>query len=53
MRRANFKLPNEKHLRTETSTYKNYISDKTQGVNYASAAAESMNNLKKSNVTIG
>lgn len=40
MRRANFKLPNQKSLRTETSTYKNYISDKTEGVNYATSGAE-------------
>lgn len=53
MRRANFKLPNQQKLVTETSTYKSYISDATQGINYSGASAELLTHLKKSSFAIG
>ena len=53
MRRANFKIPNEKSLQTGSSTYKNVISNPAEDVHFGEGRAELLTNLKKANIHMG
>ena len=53
MRRANFKLPNQKSLVTGQSTYKNNMSDVAEDPHFGDGRAALLTNLKKSTVQIG
>ena len=53
MRNANFRIPNEKHIYTESSTYKNQISDIAADKKFMSGKANLLTGLKHSSVHIG
>ena len=53
MRNANFRIPTEKHIHTETSTYKNQISDIAANEKFMTGKATLLTGLKHSSVYIG
>lgn len=53
MRKHNFKIPNQKNLNTESSTYKNKHSDVVEENALGPGRADLMTSLKQSNLTLG
>lgn len=53
MRKANFKIPNQKNLQTEQSTYKQQISDIANNSKFFDGKAKILSDLKNSSITIG
>lgn len=53
MRRANFKLPNEKSLQTGSSTYKDHVSVPAEDPKFREGRAELLKDLKKASVALG
>lgn len=53
MRKTNFKLPNNRNMQTEQSTYKNLISDNAEDGRRSQEKVQMLTNLKETSVTIG